>query len=74
MVEYQGYRSWNSWNVSLWINNTETLYFTAVELVNNHGRKEASAKLAEMYKGERTPDGGKYNRQCIYDAMEGMDD
>lgn len=30
--EYNGHRSWNAWNVSLWINNTEPQYRLAQEL------------------------------------------
>lgn len=26
MKEYNGHRSWNAWNVSLWINNDKSLY------------------------------------------------
>ena len=31
MAGYNGHRSWNAWNVSLWINNDESAYCTAVE-------------------------------------------
>ena len=34
---YNGHRSWNAWNVSLWINNDECLYRRAVELAKRHG-------------------------------------
>jgi hypothetical protein len=30
--EYQGHESYSAWNVALWINNTEHLYFMARDL------------------------------------------
>lgn len=33
MKEYQGHRSWNAWNVSLWICNDEPLYRFAMECI-----------------------------------------
>lgn len=72
-MEYQGSRSWNSWNVGLWINNTESIYFYAVELVKQYGREKAARIMARQYNWWRTPDGARYNRLCIYEALEGME-
>ena len=36
---YEGYPSWNSWNVSLWINNEYNLYMTAYNLVQREGMR-----------------------------------
>ena len=74
MAHYQGHRSWNAWNVSLWINNEEGAYRRAYELVQKYGRKRAARILAGEYDGERTPDGAKYNFTCLYEATEGMVD
>jgi len=71
-MKYNGHRSWNAWNVSLWLNNEESSYRYAVELVKQHGRHKAANILARDYDGLKTPDGAKYNRTCIYEALEGI--
>jgi len=72
MAEYNGHRSWNAWNVSLWINNDEGLYNMALDQVKAHGRGKAARIIAHDLAGEKTPDGARYNRTCIYEALEGM--
>lgn len=69
MSEYNGYRSWNAWNVSLWIANDEGLYFWAVDLIQRYGRMKAAAILHEELQGQRTPDGAEYNISCIRAAL-----
>lgn len=71
MTGYNGHRSWNAWNVSLWINNTEPIYRIAMEYCQEGMRKydnkdmaieHASRKLFRDYlAGCRTPDGATYN-------------
>ena len=68
-MEYNGYRSWNAWNVSLWINNDEGLYRQAVELVRRHGYKYGARALHKELEGQRTPDGAVYNLTCIREAI-----
>ena len=72
MAEYNGYPSWNAWNVSLWINNEESLYYYVVDLVRRYGVVRASAMLAVDWEGKRTPDGAKFNRRSIYLAIRDM--
>ena len=74
MAKYNGYPSWNAWNVSLWINNTESLYRYALAMVQEHGVMMAARYLSEDWKGKRTPDGAKYNRRSIYLAIRDMRD
>lgn len=70
MAEYQGHRSWNAWNVSLYINNEEGLYFRALDLAKKHGVKKAARIMADEMQGEKTPDGAKYNFTCIHEAIK----
>lgn len=72
MTEYQGHKDWGHWNVSLWINNDEGLYRWAVELVEEHGQREAARLMAEDLGGTETPDGATYTTERIYAAMNEM--
>lgn len=69
---YNGYPSWNAWNVSLWINNDEGLYSFARELK----RKLGTARAAEAFVDEcgmaHTPDGAPFTVSSVKGAMRGM--
>ena len=73
MNTYQGYRSWNGWNVSLWINNTESLYFWAYDLVQTVGKTRAAYTMLADLRNTKTPDGAVYNYLSIYNSLDGMD-
>ena len=66
---FNGHRSWNAWNVSLWINNDEGLYRHARDLAQRHGVLKAARIMARDMQGEKTPDGGRYNFTCIREAI-----
>jgi hypothetical protein len=72
MKSHNGHRSWNAWNVNLWINNDESLYGWAVSMVNKHGKDKAARLMARNLYGEKTPDGGKYNKTSIRLALKGI--
>jgi len=75
MTQYNGHRSWNCWNVSLWISNDEGLYRTALSYLDNAKTVAVAARrMARDFAGERTPDGGKYNYTAIYHAIAGLRD
>lgn len=74
MAAFNGHRSWNAWNVSLWINNDEGLYRTARYLVQQHGYQKAARIMARDLEGETTPDGGRYNFTTIREAIAGIID
>lgn len=72
MSTYNGYKSWNAWNVSLWINNDEYLYRLAVECVKaTSSLRYAAHKFLSEVGRKTTPDGAKYNVSSVMEAMEG---
>ena len=73
MREYNGHRSWNAWNVSLWLSNDEGLYRWVTRLVREYGKERAALKVFREIGGERTPDGAVYNRTCIRAALTGWE-
>jgi hypothetical protein len=70
---YNGHRSWNAWNVSLWIGNDEGLYHLAIDCL---GRCKTVASAARQFirdvGSDRTPDGGRYNVTCVREALSGL--
>lgn len=72
MTKYQGHRSWNAWNVSLWINNDEGLYREVYRLAQKYGIERGARFMAANLADERTPDGACYNPTCIREAMRGI--
>ena len=72
MAEYNGHRSWNAWNVSLWINNDEHMYVYAWDLVQRLGAARAARAMAHDLDGMKTPDGARYNKTCIREALVEM--
>jgi hypothetical protein len=72
MTAYNGHRSWNAWNVSLWINNDEGLYSAAVDYARRHGIERGARYLAVALHGDKTPDGARYNLTSIRAAMRGI--
>ena len=72
MTKFNGHRSWAAWNVSLWINNDEGLYFWALGLARQHGIARAARMMAEELDGKRTPDGARYTPTSIREALRGI--
>lgn len=73
MAAYNGHKSYNAWNVALWINNDESLYRLAMHCVKSTRTKAAAAALFLREVGtSRTPDGGKYNITVVKAAMVDM--
>jgi hypothetical protein len=76
MAKFNGHKNWNHWNVSLWINNDQSLYNQALHLVRYYGNKEQAAKgmLESLaFNGiTKTPDGAPYSVTTIKAAMVGM--
>ncbi len=73
---YNGHKNWNHWNVSLWINNDEGLYFRAKELVKIYGNKDLASKQMlhdlAVHGYTHTPDGAPYTKTSIRAALRGI--
>ena len=79
MKAYNGHRSWNAWNVSLWINNDEITYKFARHLMVNLSRQPCfiknrgiktrginhAIKVMQILLPLKTPDGADYNKLSI---------
>ena len=72
MAQYNGHRSWNAWNVSLWLNNDQGLYSMAYDYAQRYGINRGARKLAALLDGEKTPDGARYNPTVIREAMRNI--
>ena len=71
MQTYNGHRSWNAWNVALWIGNDEPLYRRAVELGRRY-KPGAAARILRRELDAHTPDGAAYNQLSVKLAIEGL--
>lgn len=84
---FNGFPSWNAWNVSLWINNEESLYRMAQDCVlrsqswkgfsktGPSPRERAATMMFEALERDditHTPDGAPYSVTTIKAAMRGM--
>jgi len=89
MKEYNGHRSYNAWNVSLWLGGDEYYYDIVsdkIKITKLYWRelisKEEQIKKAtdiifnrlNYYKLEKTPDGAYFNRLSIKLFVEDMFD
>lgn len=76
MAKYNGHKNWNYWNVSLWINNDESLSSVARRLARVSCTKQRAAELMlEQLRsnvGTHTPDVAPYSVSSIRAAMVGM--
>ncbi|MED6699264.1 hypothetical protein VWH97_05990 [Escherichia coli O157] len=73
---FNGHKNKTHWNVSLWINNDESLYRLAKEFIDaNTNRNDAARHMMlflEQIGQDKTPDGFKYSTTAIRAAMVGM--
>lgn len=71
MKAYNGHRSWNAWNVSLWLHNDPDWYaeWSWMPEYPEISLKRAVNRLMAALP-ERTPDGAVFNRLAIKLAIE----
>jgi hypothetical protein len=80
MKTYNGHKNWNHWNVSLWLNNDESLYNSMLSFVHATRNKDKAAKafFYALTSGdygiriEKTPDGAPYSVSSIRSAMRDL--
>ena len=70
MKTYNGHRSWNAWNVSLWLNNSEETYRNIILCMKKIGFEKTVDIFSKNLKGLKTPDGAYYNKLSIRLALQ----
>ncbi len=71
MKEYNGHRSWNAWNASMWISNDYDLEITKRQLKDEGMSDTRIIKELSYLVGTRTPDGAKFTQSTIRDFVKG---
>lgn len=69
MKAYNGHRSWNAWNVSLWLYNDSDWYNEWCWMPEHFTLNKAINKLMQALP-TRTPDGAAFNRLSVKLAIE----
>ena len=73
MKTYNGHRSWNAWNVALWINNDESLYNHALDcLSTSKGNTRRATRKFLNTVDSKTPDGARYNYLSVFNTLEDL--
>ena len=75
MTSYNGHRSWNAWNVSLWLGGEEHLYRMCVDVMEKYNRAGLAADFLVRFVLDReTPDGAKYNKLSVQLFLESLEE
>ena len=83
-MSYNGYRNWNQWNVSLWLNNDEGLYDIARFMCRHYSRARVTGESRRAFIARQivnrlkdegivaTPDGAPITKTAVLVAIRGM--
>jgi hypothetical protein len=70
MKEYNGFKNYNYWNQSVWINNDETLYYLAIDCINKvNNTKKATQLFFDTLGSICTNDGIVWTKAGIYNTL-----
>tara|TARA_R110000737_G_scaffold13122_3_gene29083 strand:- start:2659 stop:2886 length:228 start_codon:yes stop_codon:yes gene_type:complete len=69
MKEYNGHRSWNAWNVSLWLNSDVDWYEEWCWMPEEYSLERAVSLLLSRLPA-KTQDGAVFNRLAVKLAIE----
>lgn len=69
---YNGHKSYNAWNVSLWIGNDEGLYNLAKSCIRSCKTKDEAANRMLECLPASTPDGVRYTKTNVRLALNGL--
>ena len=79
MKPYNGHRSYNAWNIALWMGNDEGIYRFAVDCLRRKtlkgktpNLKQATNRFMGSFDGDKTPDGVLYTRTNVKLALAGF--
>lgn len=68
--EYNGFKNYSFWNISLWINNDSELYYLAIESINKYKNvKTAADYFLNNLSFDNTPDNVLWTKSGIYNAL-----
>ena len=81
MPKFNGHKNWSHWNVSLWLNNDESLYRCMLSYIRAAKNKDVAAKAMHYaltspdygIPTPKTPDGARYSATAIRAAMRGIE-
>lgn len=69
-IEYNGYKSYNFWNISLYINNDQNLYDLAIMCINKHNNINlATLVFIDNLNYSYTPDNVLWTKAGVYSAL-----
>ena len=68
--EYNGFKNYAFWNISLWINGDYELYFFALECLKTHKNTlRATRVFIDNQTSSYTPDGVRWTSVAVHSAL-----